>query len=269
MEPFVLLPDRYVVLDGVFDIDAGPPLPEAPPCPLEFARSVLGFEPDPKQAAVLASRANEGMVCCSRQWGKSTLMAILALHKALVRPESLILFLAQGKRQSCELLGKVEVFLDRLEIKRKGSPESDKGVRLSNGSRFVALPCVGHKLRGYSAANLIVIDEAAQVPDMVYDIVRPMRMVSKGDLWLSSTPFGRRGFFYDEWTGPEPMARFAVPASECPRIDVDLLAREKRRMTESYFRQEFECEFVDPDDALFPSLLLERAITDDEWLVSL
>lgn len=259
--------DSYV-LDEVLEMEA-PALPEAPPCPLEFARTILNFQPDPKQAAVLASRANEGIVNCSRQWGKSTLMAILALHKALSQPHGLILFLAQGKRQSRELLAKVEVFLDQLAIKRKGNAETDKGIFLPNRSRFIALPCAGHKLRGYSAASMIVIDEAAQVPDAVYNIVRPMRMVSRGDVWLSSTPFGRRGFFYEEWISQEPMARFAVPASECPRLDADLLAREKRRMTDAYYRQEFQCEFVDPDDALFPLHLLNRAIADDEWLVSL
>lgn len=246
-----------------------PALRAIPACPLEFAVNTLKFDPDPKQAAVLASRANEGIVNCSRQWGKSTLMAILALHKALSHPQGLILFLAQGKRQSRELLAKVEVFLDKLDIPRKGSADSDKGLFLPNRSRFIALPSAGHKLRGYSAATMIVIDEAAQVPDMVYNIIRPMRMVSKGDLWLSSTPFGRRGFFYEEWNSQENIARFSVPASECPRLDPDLLAREKRRMTDAYYRQEFQCEFVDPDDALFPMYLLNRAMADDEWLDSL
>jgi len=70
-----------------------------------------------------------------------------------------------------------------------------------------------------------------------------------------------------EWVSQEPLARFAAPASECPRIGADLLAREKRRMTNAYHRQEFEREFVDPDDALFPIHLLNRAVADDEWLV--
>jgi hypothetical protein len=40
----------------------------------------------------------------------------------------------------------------------------------------------------------------------------------RGDLWLMSTPNGKRGFFWDEWDhGGEEWERISVPATECPR----------------------------------------------------
>jgi hypothetical protein len=51
---------------------------------------------------------------------------------------------------------------------------------------------------GFSA-NLVIIDEAARVPDELYKALRPMLTVADGDLWLWSTPFGKAGFFPDNW----------------------------------------------------------------------
>ena len=65
-----------------------------PPPPLDavtFARLRLGFEPDAEQARVLASTAKRGILNCSRQWGKSTVAAAKAVHRAYTRPGSLVL----------------------------------------------------------------------------------------------------------------------------------------------------------------------------------
>ena len=65
-----------------------------------------------------------------------------------------------------------------------------------------------------------------------------MLAVSRGKLWLLSTPHGKRGFFYEMWkAGGRGWMRIRVPATECPRISQRFLAEE---------RPEFE-----PDDAQF------------------
>ena len=53
--------------------------------------------------------------------------------------------------------------------------------------------------------SLMLIDEAARAPDELYRAMRPSLAVGDGDLWLMSTPNGRRGFFWEEWEmgGPE------------------------------------------------------------------
>ena len=50
---------------------------------------------------------------------------------------------------------------------------------------------------GFSAVSPLVIDEAVRVPDTTYHALRPMLIQSSGDLWLLSTPLGKRGFFYE------------------------------------------------------------------------
>ena len=100
----------------------------------------------------------------------------------------------------------------------------------------------------------MVVDEAARVPDELYHAVRPMLAVSGGRLILLSTPFGKRGFFHHEWTegGPE-WHRVKVTAEDCPRIPKEWLEREREAIRDSWFQQEYLCEFVDTEDQVFPS----------------
>ena len=80
-----------------------------------FARA-LGLEPDPWQEALLRSSSDRVLLNCSRQSGKSTMTAVIALHRALYHPGSLILCLAPALRQSQELFGKVLGFYRDLGL---------------------------------------------------------------------------------------------------------------------------------------------------------
>jgi hypothetical protein len=91
-----------------------------------------------------------------------------------------------------------------------------------------------------------------------------MLAVGDGDLWLMSTPAGKRGFFYEEWEhGGDPWVRVRVTGAECSRIPARFLADEEVTMGERWFRQEYCCEFVDADESLFDSDLIDAAITKD------
>src|SRR5262245_31610069 len=65
--------------------------------------SMAGMAPDPWQEQLLRSRAERTLLLCSRQAGKSTIAAALALRVALTRPHSPILVLSPSMRQSGEL----------------------------------------------------------------------------------------------------------------------------------------------------------------------
>src|SRR5919204_5333895 len=65
-----------------------------------------GIVPDPWQADVLRSTAPRMLLNCSRQSGKSTVVAILAVHTALYDPGALVLLLSPTLRQSGELFKK-------------------------------------------------------------------------------------------------------------------------------------------------------------------
>jgi hypothetical protein len=219
--------------------------------PVTFART-CGIEPDLWQTAVLSSHQRQQILVCSRQAGKSTISAVLAVHTALYRPGSLILLLSPSLRQSQELFRKA------VDVYEQGGQvvPSDVATRLTlelaNGSRIVSLPGKEGTIRGFSNVALLLIDEASRVPDELYAAVRPMLAVSKGRLLLFSTPNGKRGFFWREWNeGGSDWHRTLVRAEDCPRIDPDWLTAERRRIPSTEFRQEYGCEFLTPDGALF------------------
>src|SRR5918999_833575 len=164
-----------------------------------FARS-LGLEPDPWQEDLLRSTSDRVLLNCCRQSGKSTMSGIIALHRALFHPGSLILCLAPALRQSQELFGKVAGFYRILDRPVSPTAERKLSLELENRSRIITLPGTEKTIRGFSGATLLIVDEAARVDDALYYAVRPMLAVSGGSLMMLSTPFGKRGAFFKEWT---------------------------------------------------------------------
>jgi hypothetical protein len=235
-----------------------------------FARE-LGVVPDPWQERLLRSSSNGARVLlnCSRQSGKSTMSAIISLHRALYHPASLILCLAPALRQSQELFGKVAGFYRDLGRPSEATPQGERrlSLELENGSRIVTLPGSEKTIRGFSGASLLVVDEAARVDDGLYYAVRPMLAVSGGSLMMLTTPGGKRGVFFEEWTsgggGSASWDRYEVPASECPRISPEFLEEERNALPSWVFRQEYECSFEDTEDVVFTTEMIEKAISPD------
>jgi hypothetical protein len=224
----------------------------------------LGIEPDPWQEDLLQSTADRTLLNCCRQSGKSTMSAVLALHRALYHPGSLILCLAPSERQSKELFAKVADFYRKLRTVPAPASDRKLGMHLPNGSRIEALPGSERTIRGFSAVDTLIVDEAARVDDALVHTIRPMLAVSGGALMMLSTPYGKRGVFYEEWASEADGAweRYEVPASRCPRIPPAFLEAERRSMPEWWFAQEYGCEFRETEDQLFTHDMIEAARDD-------
>ena len=227
-----------------------------------FASS-LGLDPDPWQERLLRSTSPRVLLNCSRQSGKSTMSGVIALHRALYHPGSLVLCLAPSERQSKELFAKVSDSYRRL--RGTPAPASDRklGMHLPNGSRIEALPGSEKTVRGFSGTSLLIVDEAARVDDELYYAVRPMLAVSGGSLMMLTTPYGKRGAFFEEWTGGRGWDRYEVPAAECPRITPEFLEEEREALPSYVYRQEYECSFEDTEDQIFTHEMVQAAVTSD------
>src|SRR5436190_3003441 len=99
---------------------------------VEFTRQRLGFDPNPLQELVLRG-GRRGILNCTRQWGKSTVAAAKAVHRAYCRPDSLILVLSPSARQSGEFVRKAEDFVSRLGIKARGAAQTKSRSRFRTG----------------------------------------------------------------------------------------------------------------------------------------
>jgi len=232
--------------------------------PVTWAAEVLDFHPDPWQAELLRSDTKRLLLNCSRQSGKSTTTAILALHTAIFRPGSLILVLSPSLRQSLELFRKLTDNLDKIDPKPALAEDNKLSCSFETGSRVVALP--GHEgtIRGFSAPSLVVEDEASRVEDTIYGSIRPMLAVSNGRLILMSTPHGKRGHFFEAWQNGGPdWHRIRITADQCPRITPEFLQEERRALGDWLYRQEYFGEFVETVDQLFHYDEVMKAISID------
>jgi cytochrome c-type biogenesis protein CcmE len=245
-----------------------------PAYPVEFALS-LGIEPDEWQVEVLASDHPRKILCCGRQTGKSTVGAILAVHKALTTPASTVLVVAPGERQAKLLFSKARRLYEQAGHPLPAHSERRTGLELANGSIIEALPAVERTTRGYSV-DLLVVDEAAAVADVDYHGILPALIATQGEQLLLSTPRGKRGFFWELWHSDDGWQRMMVRSDEVERIRPEDLEVFRQTMPEQYFEQEFHCEFLDTEGALFGYDDIERALAagedleaiqmgDDEW----
>jgi len=232
-------------------------------CAVELAGRA-GITPDPWQARVLGSTSPRILLNCSRQSGKSTITAVLAVHQALFKPGSLTLLLSPTLRQSGELFKKCLTIYRMAGTPLPADAETALSLSLGNGSRIVSLPGKEATIRGYSAVALLIIDEAAWVSDDLYLSLRPMLSVSQGRLVALSTPHGNRGFFYQSWEhGGADWERYLVPASDCPRISATFLEEEQRSIGPFWYGQEYECQFLDAQSQAFRSTDIEAAFTEE------
>lgn len=233
--------------------------------PMRFAIEALGITPDLWQADVLRAHDARTLLNCSRQSGKSTVAAILAAHQALYVPESLTLLISPSQRQSSELFTKVHALLGQLDALPRRAEAAKTSCTLANGARIISLPCSAATVRGFSAVDLLIEDEASRVADDLYRTVRPMLAVSGGRILLMSTPFGQRGHFWESWDqGGADWRRVEILATECPRISAKFLAEEQATLGPFWFAQEYLCVFQAATGGLFSPDALEAMFSEQQ-----
>lgn len=225
-----------------------------------WAADALNFHPDPKQAEILDAPDPHLLLLCTRQFGKTTLTALKALHFALRHPATLTVVASPTARRSGEWILTLRRFLETLGLPLRRDGIHPFSAVLPNRSRLIGLPGCIHSNRGYPA-HLLIIDEAAFVDDELYRVLTPCLAATGGAQWLISSAGSELGFFYEQWHQSEiSWRRFQVTADQCPRIRPEFLARERQLIGDASFEQEFFCRFQSPPEAPITRELLERTL---------
>lgn len=227
----------------------------------------VGLEPDPWQERLLRSQARQILLLCSRQLGKSTSTAVLALNEAAYHDDSLVLLVSRSERQSLLLFDKVLRFY-RMLRPVPSAKELAGSIKLANGSEIVALPGDSDTIRGFSGPRLVVLDEAARIPDDVLAAVVPMLIASRGRLVALSTPRGRSGWFFEKWRGDDlGWTRINARSADSPRFSAADLDDQRRILGPRLYACEFENEFLEDFDAVFSAAAVASIYErDDEEL---
>ena len=248
-------------LAGKPQTEVRPPQTEVRPAAVTDWAVRLGLEIDEAQRAILDPSIRRGILNCCRKWGKSTMIALKAAHFAAHRAGTTVLVVAPSARQSEELLGIAARVLRDLQYQ---ATYSQTKVTLANRSRIVALPSQTRTIRGYSP-ELLVVDEAAYLPDEMWETVFPMLNAAEGGgwLWLMSTPAEPGGFFHRVWSEERAnpgWTRLKVTAHECPRIPAAMIAEAQRTFPADRFAREYLCEFAQPPTAAFPEEMVRTCV---------
>jgi len=140
----------------------------------DWARQYLDFHPSPKQAELLDSPGKYLILCCNRQWGKTTAMAVKALHAAIHTPKTTIVILSRSKEQAGILIERATELVITLGLPVRRVLGQSFSLKLPNGSRICAVPHTQDTSLGRTA-NILIVDEAAAVKDESLLLRLPLR----------------------------------------------------------------------------------------------
>ena len=254
----------------------------------------LGLPPFDWQIEALDPTVRRLLLLCARQTGKSTIVAGKALNKAKHYPGALILIVSPTKDKSKEIMKKIEAFMSLDPYLPDLTHDAIFEKEFTNGSRIIALPGTEQSVRGYSGPKMIIVDEASRVLDETYRAARPMMTGTDTELIALTTPWAKRGFFWQAWTegthwtkilvrvpwdikdgkhfvpGP-PIAKLkaywkerGVSAYYSSRHTIDFLKEEyDEGGGELWIRQEYLCEFLNVGGGIFSDEDWEDAVDDN------
>ena len=227
--------------------------------PVAFAARTA-FVAEDWQERLLRTAAKRALVLCARQVGKTQTVSHKALHGAMYTPGRDVLIVSPTQRQSDEMLLRVSSLYRQMREQPRLKRDNTSEMGLANGSRVVSLPGSEGGIRGFSGVKLLILDEASRIPDDVFASVLPM-VASDGQILALSTPWGRRGWFYDlHEDAANGWERHKVTVYESQQYTPARIT-EMRALSSFVFSSDYECIFGDTDTQLFGTEVVRAAFS--------
>lgn len=217
-------------------------------------------------------------LCSPRQHGKSLAAGAKASQFAIDNPGKQVMIVSITEEQAKELLSKVMGYLTTYYIKEimKGKEQTNTSkVTLKNGSVILvkAIGAKGFSILGYTN-DMVIVDEAARVPQQLWENITPTILSTGGSLVLLSTPHGRRGYFYQAFN--DPALKFKTirvklgDIENRPLTDTwtemrrdkmkERIESERQRMTKREFAQQYLAEFVNDLDQFYEDAEIKKTL---------
>lgn len=189
--------------------------------------------------SILAESGNEIVVECSRQSGKSTLMAGSVFALTLMLPSLFPQRWPKGFRvgiyaptfEKSQIIFRIlRSFYDRSVLQMAGiSIEQSRGdtILLSNGSYIRCLTAGKDSIKEGETWNLIVMDESQAIEaEVIKRSLIPMLTATGGTRVMIGTPWPKKDYFYDSVVRLEG-------SQDCFIVDVDRVIEDRRKMYEN------------------------------------
>jgi phage FluMu gp28-like protein len=214
----------------------------------------------------------------SRQTGKSFVVSLFAVLRAIERKSHLVAIISPTERQSKELMEKVKKHIEFL--KSIGKIEEDTNffedtmtnvleVRFPNKSRIIGLPANPDGVRGLTGD--VILEETAFFKDgyKVYQAIFPSITRNKDfKLVVISTPRAKNDIFGHLWQmseGNEMWFRQRLTVFDAVNQGLNIDVEELRRgvPNEDIWQQEYMCEFMDEESVLLPYEMLYSCVDNN------
>jgi len=206
---------------------------------------------------IISSKAKYNVVCCSRQFGKTTMIEQMMLNYTLNTKNTSILYVsptyALGKteyRKIVDGLVKSKIILE--------ANKTDLSIRFTNGSEIIFRTASNpNNIRGGSY-DYVFVDEFAFIDPYAWQsVIRQTLNVRGKKAILVSTPRGKNLFFelaQRGITGQQGYSYNYGHYSDNPFYDIQEVNDAKLTLPEATYRQEYEAEFLDDGGSVFPNI---------------
>jgi hypothetical protein len=224
--------------------------------------TATGAAPDPWQLDALDSEARRLVVVAARQSGKGSVAAAKALHLAVAQPGCLSLIVSASERQAKIVLDRMRSFLPWIGQDAAGAEDTQRDIRLRNGSQIVVLPSSSSSLRGWTVSGMLLCDEAAYLPDASWQAIVPTVAATGAPIWCLTSAGAPTGWLYEIYSQVERFPdweRHTIRADQIARYDREHLEAERRRLPKATYMREYESQFSGSEMGVFQPLLIERA----------
>lgn len=223
------------------------------------------------------------LLCTGRRVGKTYILSRKAIDYMAAHRRTPVVIVSLTEDQAMIIMGMALAYAKqnypRL-IGRGRERPTMKSLHL-NGGRMIVRPVgnTGDGARGFEG-GILIVDEAARMPKLFWLAAKPILLTTNGQIWMSSTPFGKEGYFWERYDEAEnkkiPNARFKVFSvsseevmenrkicgswTEEQRIGaLRILEEDKKEMSAREYAQEYLGRFVEELLSFFPEELIERA----------
>lgn len=215
-----------------------------------------------QKETILAALNNRKVICkFPRQSGKSTCIAVFALHQILFKDNYNVLIAANKGKTAQEIMKKVQTAFEYLPdwlqqgIVPGGFNKST--IELENGSRCMATSTSADSARGFSF-SLVILDEFAflgrTVADEFFTSIYPTISSGKNTkMVVISTPKGLNHFykmFNEAQIGENDYFPLEIEWNQVPGRDEAFKADQIKNFGLEKWQQEFESQFLGSSNTL-------------------
>lgn len=224
------------------------------------------------------------LLCTGRRGGKTYVFCRKAIELMINKPKIRIGLSSLTEDQAIfiiETMKQIAFELCPHLISLEGKVKATlKTLPFTNGSIAFSRPVgnAGDSWRGYEL-DILYVDEASRMPKYFWSSAKPTIMTTGGKIWMSSTPAGKKGYFWDKFEEviikKNPEARFKVVYKSAEDIIKDrpvseswtekirkealrVLEEDKREMTKIEYGQEYLGQFLDDLNQFYETSLIEK-----------